>query len=32
MAEQKIVNGVNVDNLTSTINAINDKSEIARFK
>ena len=32
MAEEKIVNGVNVDQLFGTINAIKDKSEIAKFK
>jgi hypothetical protein len=32
MAEEKIVNGVNVDQLFGTINAIKEKSEIAKFK
>ena len=32
MADQKIINGVNVDQLFNTVNAIKDKAEIAKFK
>lgn len=32
MAEQKIVNGVNVDQLLDTINVIKDKPDIAKFR
>jgi uncharacterized OsmC-like protein len=32
MAEQKIVNGVNVDQLFDTINGIKDKPDIAKFR
>jgi uncharacterized OsmC-like protein len=32
MADQKIINGVNVDQLLDTVNAVKDKAEIAKFK
>ncbi len=32
MTQEKIVNGVNVDQLISTINAVKEKPEIAKFK
>ena len=32
MADQKIINGVNVDQLFDTVNAVKDKAEIAKFR
>ena len=32
MANQKVINGVNVDQLSDTVNVIKDKAEIAKFK
>lgn len=32
MAEEKVVNGINIEQLESTIKAIDDKSDIAKFR